>query len=58
MLVTQGNLPVTTTWVGTVIMVNKINCWEYRERGKEFKVSHYASAVAAHDGNLPLFPIG
>ena len=53
MLVTQGNSPVTTTQVDTVIMVNKINCWEYRERGKEFKVPYYASAAAARDGNLP-----
>ena len=53
MLVTQGNLLVTTTWVGTVMMVNKINCWEYGERGKELKVPHYASAVAVYDGNLP-----
>ena len=55
MLVTQGNLPVTTTRVGTVMMVNKIDCWEYGERGKELKVPHHASAAAACDGNLPLF---
>ena len=53
MLITQGNSPVTTTWVGTVMMVNKIDCWEYRERGKEFKVPYYASAAAAYDSNLP-----
>ena len=53
MLVTQGNSPVTTTWVDTVIMVNKIDCWEYRERGKELKVPHYTNAAAARDGNLP-----
>ena len=34
-------------------MVNKIDCWEYRERGKELKVLYYASAAAACDGNLP-----
>ena len=28
-------------------------CWEYKERGKELKVPHHASATAAHDGNLP-----
>ena len=38
-------------------MVKKLNCWEYRERGKELKVFYYASAAAAYDGNLPLFPI-
>ena len=34
-------------------MVDKIDYWEYRERGKEFKVPYYANAVAACDGNLP-----
>ena len=34
------------------MMVNKINCWEYKERGKELKVSHHASAAAVYDGNL------
>jgi hypothetical protein len=34
-------------------MVKKINCWEYGEGGKEFKVPHYASDVAACDGNMP-----
>ena len=53
MLVTQGNLPVTTTWVGTVMLVNKIDYWEYRERGKEFKILHHANAAAAYNGNLP-----
>ena len=53
MLVTQGNLPVTTTQVSTVMMVDKIDCWEYGERGKEFKVPHHASAATARDGNLP-----
>ena len=33
-------------------MVNKINCWEYKERGKELKVPHHASAAAVYDGNL------
>ena len=34
-------------------MVDKIDCWEYGERGEELKVPHYASAAAACDGNLP-----
>ena len=34
-------------------MVKKLNCWEFGERGKEFKVPHYTSTVAARDGNLP-----
>ena len=38
-------------------MVEKLDCWEYGERGKELKIPHYASAAAARDGNLPLFPI-
>ena len=51
-MVTQSNSPVTTTWVGTVIIVNKFNCWEYGERGKELKVPHYANAAAVYDSNL------
>ena len=35
------------------MIVDKIDSWEYRERGKELKVPYYASAVAACDGNLP-----
>ena len=35
------------------MLVNKIDCWEYGERGEEFKVFYYASAVAVRDGNLP-----
>ena len=35
------------------MIVNKIDYWEYGERGKEFKVPHYASAAAACDSNLP-----
>ena len=53
MLVTQGNSPVTTTRVGTVMMVDKINCLRIEERGEELKVPHHASAAAARDGNLP-----
>ena len=53
MLVTQGNLPVTTTQVGIVIMVNKINYSEYRERGEELKVLYYTNAAAAYNSNLP-----
>ena len=34
-------------------MVKKIDCWEYGERGEEFKVPHHASAAAAYDGNVP-----
>ena len=34
-------------------MVKKLNSWEYKERGKEFKVPYHASAAAARDGNLP-----
>ena len=34
-------------------MVEKLNCCEYRERGKELKVFYYASATAVRDGNLP-----
>ena len=53
MLVTQGNSPVTTTRVGTVMMVDKINCLRIEERGEELKVPHHASAAAARDGNIP-----
>ena len=34
-------------------MVEKLDWWEYGERGEEFKVPYYASAAAARDGNLP-----
>ena len=34
-------------------MVKKLNCWEFGERGEEFKVLHHASTAAARDGNLP-----
>ena len=34
-------------------MVEKLDCWEYGERGEELKVPHHASAAAARDGNLP-----
>ena len=52
MLVTQGNLLITTTWVG---YSNGWKAWLLRikERGKEFKVPHHASAATACDGNLP-----
>ena len=33
-------------------MVKKIDCWEYKERGKELKIPHYASAMAVCNGNL------
>ena len=35
------------------MMVDKIDCWEYKERGEELKVPHHASVAAAYDGNLP-----
>ena len=35
------------------MMVDKIDSWEYGERGEELKVPHHASAAAARDGNLP-----
>ena len=34
-------------------MVKKLNYSKYGERGKELKVSYYASAAAAYNGNLP-----
>ena len=34
-------------------MVNKLNYWEYGEKGKELKVPHYAGAAVVRDGNLP-----
>ena len=52
MLATQGNSPVTTTWVGTVMIVNKAWLLRIEEWGEELKVPHYASAAAARDGNL------
>ena len=36
-------------------MVEKLNCWEYEEGGKELKVLYHASAAAAYDGNLPYY---
>jgi hypothetical protein len=30
-------------------MVKKIDCWEYKEGGEEFKVPHYTSAVVTRD---------
>ena len=52
MLVTQGNLPITTTWVG---YSDSWKDWllKIEERGEELKVPHHASAAAARDGNLP-----
>ena len=52
-MVTQGNSPVTTTRVGTVMMVDKAWLLRIEERGEELKVPHHASAAAARDGNLP-----
>ena len=33
-------------------MVEKLNCEEYGERGKELKVPYHASTAAVRDGNL------
>jgi hypothetical protein len=35
------------------MLVNKLDCQEYKEGGKELKVFYYASAAAAYNGNLP-----
>ena len=35
------------------MIVKKLNCYKYGERGKELKVLYYANAVLARDGNLP-----
>ena len=34
-------------------MVKKIDCLKSGEKGKELKISHYASTAAVRDGNLP-----
>ena len=34
-------------------MIDCSYSFKYEERGEEFKAPHYASAVAARDGNLP-----
>jgi hypothetical protein len=34
-------------------MVKRLNCWEYKEGGKEFKILYCANAAAAYDGNIP-----
>jgi hypothetical protein len=34
-------------------MVEKINCYKYREGGKELKVPHHTNTAAARDGNMP-----
>ena len=34
-------------------MVKMLNCYKYRERGKELKVPYHASAALVRDGNLP-----
>ena len=33
-------------------MDKKLNCWEYRERGKKLKIPYHTNAAAARDGNL------
>jgi hypothetical protein len=35
------------------MIVNKLDCLEYKERGEELKVPHYISAAATRDSNLP-----
>jgi hypothetical protein len=35
------------------MIVNKLNCLKYKERGKELKVLYYASAAATYNSNLP-----
>ena len=52
LLVTQGNLPVTTTQVGTVMIVKKLNYYKSGERGKELKVPHHTNTAAACNSNL------
>ena len=32
-------------------MVKKLDCYKYRERGKELKISYYTSAAPVRDGN-------
>ena len=51
-MVTQGNLLVITTWVDTVMLVNRGWLLRIWRRGKEFKVPYYASTAAVCDGNL------
>ena len=34
-------------------MGKRLNYLEYKERGKDFKIPHHASAVAVRDGNMP-----
>ena len=52
MLITQGNLPITTTWVG---YSDGWKDWfiKIKERGKELKVPYYANTAAVCNGNLP-----
>ena len=52
MLVTQGNLPITTTQVG---YSDGLKAWLLRikERGEELKVPHHTNTTAACDSNLP-----
>ena len=52
-MVIQSNSPVTTTRVGTVVLVNKAWLLRIEERGEELKVPHYASTVAVYNGDLP-----
>ena len=53
MLVTQGNSPITTTRVGTVMFVNKLSLLLLRMReGEELKAPRHASAAATRDDHV------
>ena len=38
-------------------MVKKLNCYKYRERGKQLKVPHYTNITVVYDGNLPYIKV-
>jgi hypothetical protein len=54
LLVTQGNLSITTTRVGTVMLVIKLDIKNIK-KSKELKVPHHASIVAICDSNFILY---
>ena len=35
------------------MIVEKLDCLEYGERGKELKIPHHTNAAAVRGGNLP-----
>ena len=35
------------------MLVNKLNYFKLKKRGKELKIPYYTSAAAVRDGNLP-----